>query len=208
MQGLSGYYVIGAGGHAKVVVDTLNALDLSILGIIDDNSKKANTNFEGIRIVGDTAWLREHAQHQTLQAILAIGDNRVRQRVAASLPKVDFAAFVHPRAYVSATASIAAGTMVMAGAIVQPRATIGRHVIINTAASVDHDCVLEDYVHVAPGTRLAGAVTLEQGVFMGIGSCVIPAKRVGAWATVGAGATVIDDVPPHVTVVGTPARVR
>lgn len=201
-------YVVGAGGHAKVVIDTLKTLGVYIAGVIDDSPTKLGTHVEGVQVVGNTLWLRERAQHEVLQAVLAIGDNRARQKVAASLPSVDFAAFIHPRAYVSSTASIAAGTMVMAGAIVQPCAILGRHVIVNTAASVDHDCVLEDYVHVAPGSRLAGAVTLEQGVFVGIGSCVIPTKKIGAWATVGAGATVIDDVPPHVTVVGTPARVR
>jgi len=199
-------YVIGAGGHAKVIIDTLKNLKWSVVGVVDDHPAKLGTTFEGIRVVGDIPWFHELAQHQTLHAILAIGDNWVRRRVALGLPSVNFVSFVHPRAYVSSTALLGVGTVVMAGAVVQPQVSIGHHVIVNTSASIDHDCVLQDYVHVAPGSHLAGTVLLEQGVFVGIGSSVIPGKCIGAWATVGAGATVIDDIPPDVTVVGTPAR--
>jgi acetyltransferase EpsM len=80
-------------------------------------------------------------------------------------------------------------------------------VILNTSCSVDHDCVVEDFAHLAPGVRLAGNVHVGEGALLGVGSCVIPGVRIGRWATVGAGAAVIEDVPDYATVVGVPARV-
>ena len=96
----------------------------------------------------------------------------------------------------------------MAGAVVQAGAAIGNHVIINTCASVDHDCVVSDYCHVAPGVHLGGAVKLEEGGPLGIGSCVIGLRTIGAWSTVGAGAAVVKDLAPGTVAIGVPARPR
>jgi sugar O-acyltransferase (sialic acid O-acetyltransferase NeuD family) len=115
---------------------------------------------------------------------------------------------VHPKAYVHDLGRLGPGTVVIAGAVVQPDAQIGAHCIINTGATVDHGCVIGDFCHVAPGCNLSGAVTLAEGVFMGIGSVAIQNARVGAWTMVGAGASVITDLPDHVVAVGVPARVQ
>jgi acetyltransferase-like isoleucine patch superfamily enzyme len=96
--------------------------------------------------------------------------------------------------------------VVFAGAVIQPDSVLGSHAIINTGATVDHDCHIGNFVHVAPGCNLAGAVTLKEGAFMGIGSRAIPGVTVEAWTTVGAGATVVHDLPGGITAVGTPAR--
>ncbi|MCS7300843.1 MAG: acetyltransferase, partial [Fimbriimonadales bacterium] len=96
--------------------------------------------------------------------------------------------------------------LVCAGVVVQPDARIGRHCIVNTAASVDHDCTIADFVHVAPGARLAGGVKVGEGVLLGVGCCVLPGIQIGAWSVVGAGAVVTEDVPDGVVVVGVPAR--
>jgi acetyltransferase-like isoleucine patch superfamily enzyme len=96
--------------------------------------------------------------------------------------------------------------VVFAGAVIQPDAALGGHVIVNTAASIDHDCALGDFVHIAPGVHLAGNVRLDTGVFLGIGTVAIPGIHVGAWTTVGAGATVIRDLRAGITAIGTPAR--
>ena len=93
-----------------------------------------------------------------------------------------------------------------AGAVIQPDTTLGAHVIVNTGATIDHDGILADYVHVAPGAHLAGGVRLGEGVFMGIATSTMPGTSVGAWATVGAGAAVVRDLPGNVTAVGVPAR--
>lgn len=197
-------YVIGAGGHAKVVIDALAIINEPVTGIIDDNPAMLGKIIADLTVVAGTNQL----QQMPARGILAVGDNRVRERLQKKLTHIHWITVIHPRAYVAPSASIGQGSIVMAGAVVQPYAQLGRHVIINTCASVDHDCQLADYVHVAPGCHLAGNVTLEQGVFMGIGSCVLPGKQVGAWSTVGAGATVIQDLPAGCLAIGTPARVR
>ena len=96
----------------------------------------------------------------------------------------------------------------MAGAIVQPGAKIGRHCIINTGACVDHDCIIEDFVHIGPNSALAGGVTVGEGTFVGIGSSVVPYVTIGKWSTIGAGSAVITDIPDNCMAAGVPALIK
>ncbi len=98
--------------------------------------------------------------------------------------------------------------MLFQGVIVQTNTRIGRHVIVNTAASVDHDCDVGDYVHVAPHATLCGFVTIERGCYIGAGATILPGVTVGENAIVGAGAVVVRDVPPNTVVTGVPAKHR
>src|ERR1017187_10402876 len=103
---------------------------------------------------------------------------------------------VHPSPWVDPGVTLGPGTVVFAGAIVQVNAEIGSHVILNTRASVDHDCVVGDYVHIAVA-HLAGGSSANEGAFLALGSVVLPGLHVGSWATVGAGAVVTRDVAPN-----------
>ena len=91
-------------------------------------------------------------------------------------------------------------------AFIQSDSIIGRHSILNTACSVDHDASIGDFAHVAPGAHLAGGVRVGEGALLGIGCSVLPGRTVGDWAIIGAGAVVLRDVPPGVTAKGVPAR--
>lgn len=115
--------------------------------------------------------------------IVGIGDNAARKKEAERLTllKQRFAVAIHPFSFVSPTAKIGEGTVIMAGAVVQADAVIGRHCIVNTCASVDHDCVLEDFVHIAPGAHLCGGVKVGEGGFVGTGVCIAQGYRVPAW---------------------------
>jgi sugar O-acyltransferase (sialic acid O-acetyltransferase NeuD family) len=97
------------------------------------------------------------------------------------------------------------GSVVCAGGIVQAGASIGAHVILNTKASVDHHCHVGDYAHIAVA-HLGGGASIGEGVFLALGSIVLPGRQVGDWAVVGAGAVVTKNVAPSTTVVGVPAR--
>jgi sugar O-acyltransferase (sialic acid O-acetyltransferase NeuD family) len=139
-------------------------------------------------------------------AIIAIGDNSIRKKVAERTRHA-FTNAIHPSVILSKFATLGNGNMLLHGSIVQAQSRIANHVIINTGTNVDHDCVIEDYVHLAPGVVLCGCVSVGEGAFIGAGTVVIPGKKIGAWATVGAGSVVISDIPEFAVAVGNPAKV-
>jgi sugar O-acyltransferase (sialic acid O-acetyltransferase NeuD family) len=199
-------WIIGAGGHAKVVIDTLRAAGgFAIAGVLDDDPRRWDGALLGVPIVGDTS-ADTLARQGVARAVIAVGSNATRAAIAARCAgRVAWPHVVHPRAYVAPGVAVGEGTVIFAGAIVQPDAVLGRHAILNTGCSVDHDCVLGDFTHVAPGARLAGNVTVGPGSLVGLGATILPGRAIGAWATVGAGSVVVRDVPDGVVVKGVPA---
>jgi sugar O-acyltransferase (sialic acid O-acetyltransferase NeuD family) len=196
------FHVVGAGGHARVVLATARRLGLDPVGLFDDDPKKQGTCIDGVEVLGPVKRL---ADHPSLPAVVAVGDNHARARLVGQLD-LTWLTLVHPAALVEEGATLGAGTVVMAGAVVQTSAVVGSHVIINTSASVDHDCVVGDFCHLGPGAHVAGGVLLEEGVLLGIGSSVMALRRIGRWATVGAGAAVVKDLSANTVAVGVPAR--
>ena len=194
-------YLIGAGGHAKVVLSTLRAANREPDGLLDDDVSLIGKEILGVSILGAPKDFSGRGH----EAIVAIGGNKLRNEIAENY-SFNWATAVHPRAWVDTSVTLGEGTVIFAGAIVQPGSVIGRHVILNTSSSVDHDCVIGDFCHIAPGTHLAGTVRADEGAFVGIGSCIIPNRSIGAWSIVGAGSVVIRDVEPGMTVLGCPAR--
>jgi sugar O-acyltransferase (sialic acid O-acetyltransferase NeuD family) len=139
-------------------------------------------------------------------AIIAIGDNKTRKAVAAKT-KHRFANTIHASAVTSPFCMMGVGNMILHGAVIQAQARLGNHVIMNTKAQIDHDCVIGDFVHLGPASVLCGAVTVGEGTFIGAGAIIVPGKKIGAWATIGAGSVVIQDVPDFAVAVGNPARI-
>jgi sugar O-acyltransferase (sialic acid O-acetyltransferase NeuD family) len=201
-KGVGPIALVGAGGHAKVVISTLQALEIEVGAVFDDDPRKWRTTLLGVEVRGPVSELTEAGYRA---AIITIGNNGVRERLSTELKNLEWLTAIHPLAYVHPTAQVAEGSVVFAGAVIQPDVVIGSHVIVNTGATVDHDCVLGDYAHLAPGTHLAGGVRVGRGAFLGIGAVVIPYRRVGDWATIGAGGVVIKDVNDNITAVGVPA---
>lgn len=201
-----GVIVVGAGGHAKVVIELLRAAGNNVAICI------ASVGLEGSACLGVPVLIGD-SHIQTLwnlgyrQAIVAIGDNSLRQYLASELVSVgfEFVNAVSPRAAVSPSARLGVGIAVMAGAVINADVDVGNHSIINTSASVDHDCTLGVAVHMAPNSALAGNGKLLDRVFLGIGSSVLPGVTIGSDVQVGAGSVVLKDVASG-TVVGVPAR--
>ena len=189
----------GGGEHARVVLDCLLAQGADVLGLFDP--KYTGTLF-GVPQRGgyDPQFVPE------ARAVVAIGDNVVRKKVAGITTHA-FTNAIHPSATISRFAAYGVGSMILHGAIVQAQTRLGDHVIINTGAQVDHDCVIGNFVHLAPKVVLCGTVQVGEGAFIGASATVIPGKKIGAWVVVGAGAVVIDDVPDRAVVVGNPARI-
>lgn len=196
--------VVGAGGHAKVVVATARAAGWTIRAVVDDDARRWDDAILGIRVTGPTGAL---LGDRDAMCVLAIGNNRTRRHLAEHAA-CGFATIVHPSAIVDPTVALGAGSVVFAGCVIQPDTRIGAHAIVNTGASIDHDCAIGDAVHIAPGARLAGGVTLGDEVFVGIGAVIIPGVTVGTRATIGAGAAVLRGVANDAVVVGVPAKPR
>jgi sugar O-acyltransferase (sialic acid O-acetyltransferase NeuD family) len=200
-------WLFGAGGHAKVVIDTIREDGRFVIeGLLDDDEALLGSYVLGLVVKGTIA--PESVERFGIEnAVIALGSNLARADVARRFEgMVNWVRVIHPRAYVAASARIGKGTVVFAGAVVQPEASIGEHVIVNTASSIDHDGIVGDFSHIAPGVRLGGEVRIKEGALLGVGANITPGRTVGAWATVGAGAVVIRDVPDEVLAVGVPAK--
>jgi sugar O-acyltransferase (sialic acid O-acetyltransferase NeuD family) len=196
--------IIGAGGHAKVVISTLIESGLKVFGLLDDDKNKWGSKVLDIPIIGPLELVKTN---NFKKAVIGIGDNFLRKKLVECFKNdCEWITVIHPHSYVHPSVKIGEGTVIFAGTIIQPDAEIGKHVIINTGATVDHDCKIGDYVHLAPGVHLAGNITIDEGTFIGIGSSVIPGRSIGKWSVVGAGGVVINDIPPSSKVAGVPVR--
>lgn len=202
MNNESPIIILGASGHAKVVITALRASGRHVKAALDDDKSKWGHQIQGVPIEGP---IRDFDNYNFL-GVIAIGQNATRRSIAAQFADHAWSLVVHPSSWIDPSVNIGIGSVVFAGAVIQPDSVIGNHVILNTSASVDHDCVIGDFVHIAPGVRLAGGVIIEEGAFLGIGSVVLPGIRIGSWAIVGAGSVVINDVHSRETVVGKPAK--
>ena len=200
--------VIGAGGHAKVVIEALRSMNEHIIGATDADPAKHGSECQGVPVLGGDEVAHDHGPGAVLLAN-GIGQSPEGRRTVYRRFKesaYEFLTIIHPSATVAADAELGEGAQVMAGAVIQPTARIGRNAIINTGAIVDHDCAIAEHAHIAPGAILCGAVTVADGAFVGAGATVIQGITIGADATIGAGAVVIDDVAPGAAVNGVPAR--
>ena len=190
-------YLYGSGGHAKVVIDILKSQNISINGVIDDNSNNIELlEYPIIRYAKELSPI-----------IVSIGDNRIRKAIVSRL-SCDFGKAIHTSAIISPSAIIEDGSVVMHGAIIQADAIIGKHCIINTAASVDHECIIEDFVHISPKATLCGNVHIGEGTWVGAGSVIIPGVKIGKWCTIGAGSVVRHDLPDGVTAYGNNLNIK
>ncbi len=192
-------WIYGASGHGKVILDTLQKLNVQVAGFLDDN--------ESIREFMDHRVIRpaELTGHN-FEVVMAIGDNQTRKKVVER-SRYNFAPAIHPSAVISANATIEEGTVIMAGAVIQSGCSIGKHVIINSGAIVDHDCVIGDFAHISPGAVLCGNVTIGDCTWVGAGSTIIEGITVEKNAIIGAGSLIREDVPENLLVVGNPQRI-
>ncbi len=204
---------LGAGGHAKVVIDIVRLLGgYELVGLLDPQEALWGSEVLGVPVLGGDhllPQLRGQGVGHAFIGVGTVGDVRTRVRLyeLARQHGLQLVAAIHPRAVVAASVEMGAGPTVMANAVINAAACLGDDVIVNTGAIVEHDCVVGDHAHVATGARLAGGVHVGEGALVGIGATVRQGRRIGRYAVVGAGAVVVDDVPDAVVVAGVPARV-
>lgn len=189
-------YLCGAGGHAKVIIDILEANDIKIEGLFDDDTSiKTLMNYPVF-----------HTEKLKGPLVISVGNNKIRKKIA-STAGIEFRTAIHPSAIISKYVHIDAGTVVMQGAIIQSCTNIGKHCIVNTSVSIDHECMIEDFVHISPHATLCGNVCVGEGTWIGAGVTVIQGIKIGKWSVIGAGSVVTKDVPDNVIAYGSPCKV-
>jgi sugar O-acyltransferase (sialic acid O-acetyltransferase NeuD family) len=205
---MSKLVILGAGGIAIVAADIARSQGFDVIGFLDDSPAKNGTLFCGAPVLGDfnmLSGLRQCVQ----QVVVAFSNGRGRLDVAQRALSYGFSlpSLIHPSAVISQYASVEQGSIVMPGVIVNAGALIGSNCILNTAASIDHECRIGDGVHIAPGARLSGLVTVGTASWIGIGSVIREAIHIGTDVLVGAGSLVLKHIPNGVVAFGSPAKV-
>ena len=140
---------------------------------------------------------------------VAIGNSVVRERLINRIVEAGntVATLVHPKACIAESVKLGQGTVVMAGAVINPDTVIGNGVIVNTSCSIDHDNVISDYVHISVGAHLAGSVNVGKHTMIGAGAIVINNISICENCMIGAGAVVVKDIEEKGTYIGVPARI-
>ena len=200
--------IIGAGGHAKVIADIIEKSGDEIVGFLDDNKEIGTTIINEYKVIGDlNNRFTMAVTKENLEFIIAIGDNKKREEISHS-PNLKFYTAIHPSAQIGLDVEIQEGTVIMANACINSSAKIGKHCIINTGAIIEHDNIIEDFVHISPNVALGGTVKIGESTHVGIGSIVKNNITICKNCTIGAGAVVVKNIIEEGTYVGVPARER
>lgn len=192
--------IYGIGGHAKVVLDCLKAEKHIVDGIFHDLNEV--DKFLSYPVLGK--YKSEKSENTPL--IIAVGDNKIRKEVSGFI-KHKFGKIAHPSALISEYSEIDEGTVVLHNSVIQAGTKIGKHCIINTSASIDHDNELDNFVHISPNATLSGTVKVGEGTWIGSGATVINNITIGKWCVIGAGTVITKDIPDYSVVVGNPGKI-
>lgn len=204
--------IIGAGGHAREILDVLEAInalrvEYDIRGfMVDPEYAQPGQIINDYPVLGGLEWI---ANHPEVKVICGIGYPAMRLHLVkrAQALGAQFCTVIHPRAILTKRIDIGDGVIITAGCVLTNNIQIGNHVHINRSSTIGHDCVLGDFATISPGVNCSGTISVGEGSFIGTGVNIIERITIGSWAKVGAGATVIHDVPDNAVSVGVPAQV-
>lgn len=203
--------LLGAGGHAKVVLDLLLGNERTVIGVCDPNlARQGTATWRGVTVLGDDSAIYKHAPEsvELANGMGSLPGSLTRQRLHLTFSRQGycFATLVHPSAVLGTGVKLGQGAQVMAGCVIQADTYIGDSSIINTAAHIDHDGQIGQHVHIAPGAVLSGEVIVEANAHIGPNAILIQGKRIGRGSIVGAGTTVLRDIPAYHQLTGQPPR--
>lgn len=203
----------GATGQAIVLEELLTATPIKITTFFENN-EAIQSPIETVPIyyyeAGFERWLSTIAEPSQYYYLVAIGGNNgdIRAKIGAMFKKGGLKPYtaIHRTAFVAGNAVIGECAQILANSNVCARVKIGKYCILNTASSVDHECIIGDNVHVGPGAKLAGCITVGDNSFIGTNATVLPRIIIGKNVIIGAGAVVTKNVPDNAVIVGNPGR--
>jgi len=204
--------IIGAGGHAKVVADALLASGREVLGFTsaEPNAVINSEVLPGLHMLGSDDVLRKFSpvEIDLVNGLGGVDCRGLRRQIQSRLESAGwfFSGVQHPTALISPFAKICDGVHLLAASVVQAGALIGAGSIINTAAVVEHDCVLGEFIHVAPHALICGNTQLGGDSHVGAGSTVVQGLILGPQTLIGAGAVVVKNFNGSGILMGVPAR--
>lgn len=199
--------IFGASGHARVIADIIKKSGDEIVGFLDDNADiQGNTIFDGKIVLGDTSE-ESVKKYSDCYFIIGIGSNRVRKIISEKYSNLKWYTAIHPNAIIGSNVEIGEGTVLMAGTVINIGTKIGKHCIVNTCSSLDHDNLIEDFVHISPGAHLAGTVKVMECTWICTGVTVINNITIEKNNIIGAGAVVVKNIEDcNKTYIGIPAH--
>lgn len=191
----------GARGQAKVIYDLILSNNMLLEYLVDDNPPDQFPHHLNI-------YLPSERLIKGKDVIIAIGNNKIREKIYHQIKAwCKFTNMQHYSAYVSRFTKQGEGTVIMPNVCINAEVTIGKHCIINTASVIEHECIIEDFVHISPNASLAGNIVVKRGAHVGLGANVIQGVTIGENAVIGAGAVILTDVPANAVVVGNPGKI-
>lgn len=203
-------FIIGAGGHAKVIANVINKSGDIVKGFLDDNIEIETViikekKYKVIGTFEDIVHLQ--LKYPNSEFIIGIGNNELRKKIAEKYDEIlNFYTAIDPNSQIALDVEIGKGSAILANACINTSAKIGKHCIINTAAIIEHDNILEDYVHVSPNATLSGTVKVGELTHIGSGAVVKNNIDICDNCVIGAGATVVKDIEKSGVYIGTPSR--
>jgi UDP-perosamine 4-acetyltransferase len=199
--------LIGGGGHAKVLSDSIE--NRSILGYTELNDLNI---LPDLKYLGNDRVIMDYDPNKIylLNGIGSVSTTKRRRDIYLYFKNLgyNFYNIIHPFSYVSRSSLMNEGVQVMAGVVVQAGVYLGENSIINSSASIDHDCYIGAHVHIAPGTILSGNVSVGEGTHIGTGSKIIQNVNIGTNCLIGAGSLVLSDIPDNSIAIGHPAKIK
>ncbi len=198
--------IIGYSGHAFVAIDILSESGINVIGYCDNNEKKYNPY--NLKYLGSESKLNKDSL-SSQNFFIGIGDNAIRSKIFTFLEEngLNVINAIHPYSIISKSAKIEKAVMVAAGVIINPLCIIKDGVICNTNCNIDHECIIQEFVHVGPGAVLCGNVSIGENTFVGANAVVKQGITIGKNCMIGAGSVIIKNVPDNSTIVGNPGKI-
>lgn len=197
--------IIGAGGHAKVIIDIISEIgNYVIVGFFDDNKFGTFCNIPILGKINEINIINKNIEIDTY--IIGIGNDRIRQNIYETHKNINWDTLIHPKTIISKTSIINYGTVICAGSIIQTEANIGKHCIVNTNSNIDHESKIGDFCSICPGVTICGQVIINNCTMIGANSVIIQNINIGNNCIIGAGSVVIRDIQDNQKVVGNPIK--